>query len=550
MKRDLGNFTRGSQLIEHFGFMFAAGLKGPLIISLIVMCWMTWWTVSEGMSDHEVYLAWMHVYGAGYRFMEFDPAHDVTVRTAWGRAVTFPISLLDIYPPVVRAWHHLLKLVGIALAWSTVILVPVFVAWVWFASRFGGKAKERQHERGARLTTLRDLEARIRRHNKAEQRKEWSAKLGNEWRFCSTAELARAFPYRPSSIAGVTYPWRLEQSHAMLIGTTGMGKTARNFGGAIVTGIHAYAKLKEVYGDNMAMTLSSLARTKLVLGTGDADTATWCSDFIGQREVRDMDEGYTYGFNNARDAVSLTTRRHIQRLLLPDDIKDLPRLVGYLKFPDGFPAAEVKLTPVDRPMRSKAFIRRAVDPFPARPIARELADGSTCEDETGSSAQEHPSSNDDGAGRRLDPRQGVLPLVPREPENGEGDERVQHRGSLTDQAAEIGTAKGDATSPGVPREGQSADEMAGVQGAGSVPTRGTSPEAAKASGDGDLPDKSAPIYGRSSASDTTPVQSDQPLSEAPLALTDPRRMALEGDESEAHRAPREPRDVGEFDVEI
>ena len=117
MKRDLGNFTRGSQLIEHFGFMFAAGLKGPLIISLIVMCWMTWWTVSEGMADHEVYLAWMHVYGVGYRFMEFDPAHDVTVRTAWGRTVTFPISLLDIYPPVVHAWHHLLKLVGIALAW-------------------------------------------------------------------------------------------------------------------------------------------------------------------------------------------------------------------------------------------------------------------------------------------------------------------------------------------------------------------------------------------------------------------------------------------------
>jgi hypothetical protein len=92
MKRDLGNFTRGSQLIEHFGFMFAAGLKGPLIISLIVKCWMTWWTDSEGMSDHEVYLAWMHVYGVGYRFMEFEPAHDVTARTAWGRTVTFPLS--------------------------------------------------------------------------------------------------------------------------------------------------------------------------------------------------------------------------------------------------------------------------------------------------------------------------------------------------------------------------------------------------------------------------------------------------------------------------
>jgi hypothetical protein len=70
-------------------------------------------------------------------------------------------------------------------------------------------------------------------------------------------------------------------------------QTARNFGGAIVTGIHAYAKLKEVYGENMAMTLSSLARTKLILGTADRETATWCSDFIGHRQVRDMEEGYT-----------------------------------------------------------------------------------------------------------------------------------------------------------------------------------------------------------------------------------------------------------------
>ena len=95
-------------------------------------------------------------------------------------------------------------------------------------------------------------------------------------------------------------------------------QTARNFGGAIVLGLHAYAKLKEVYGENMAMTLSSLARTKLILGTADRETATWCSDFIGHRQVRDMEEAYTYGYNNARDAVSLTPRKHIEPLLLPD----------------------------------------------------------------------------------------------------------------------------------------------------------------------------------------------------------------------------------------
>ena len=30
MKHNLVNFTRGSQLLGHFGFMFAAGLKGTV----------------------------------------------------------------------------------------------------------------------------------------------------------------------------------------------------------------------------------------------------------------------------------------------------------------------------------------------------------------------------------------------------------------------------------------------------------------------------------------------------------------------------------------
>jgi hypothetical protein len=40
MKRNLLNFTRGSQLIEHFGFMFAAGFKGrPVLVLLVDPFW-------------------------------------------------------------------------------------------------------------------------------------------------------------------------------------------------------------------------------------------------------------------------------------------------------------------------------------------------------------------------------------------------------------------------------------------------------------------------------------------------------------------------------
>jgi Type IV secretion-system coupling protein DNA-binding domain len=122
-----------------------------------------------------------------------------------------------------------------------------------------------------------------------------------------------------------------------------------------------------------------------------------------------MEEGYTYGYNNARDAVSLTPRKNIEPLLLPDQLMNLPRLSGYLKFPDGFPAAPVKLTPVTRERRAKPFIRRAEDrddniggePYLVAP--HNPKPGSD-------DSNTHPSCNDDGAGKPLAPKQGELVL--------------------------------------------------------------------------------------------------------------------------------------------
>ena len=648
MKRNLLNFTRGSQLLGHFGFMFAAGLKGPIMVAVATIAGMTYWMLSEGLSDHERYLVWMRIYAAIYGFMELDPQKLIALETGLGGTMQLPASELASFPTVARAWDQMSELLGAALTRSALFLVPALIAFYWFAARFGSRSKERKHERGAMLVSLHELVEEVRAHNSKERARELTAAMGSKWRLTLPSEIAKVFPYRPSHLAQVTYPWRLEQSHAMLIGTTGMGKTvalsdmleearangqravvfdltgafiehfyesdrdiilnpldarcpqwsvfdecrdeaefsaaaealvphdgggseqfwvlaarllfvemclrlradgkgtnealaselmtadlsavhklmrgtiadpltapeaarmaesiravfnanakalkllprsgpqfsvrdwveaedrpssilfisaryvdmsvcsqlltvwldtamntlmamdrsadlrlwffidemgalhrlpalekglqtARNFGGAIVTGIHAYAKLKEVYGENMAMTLSSLARTKLILGTADRETATWCSDFIGHRQVRDMEEGYTYGYNNARDAVSLTPRKNIEPLLLPDQLMNLPRLSGYLKFPDGFPAAPVKLTPVTRERRAKSFIRRAEDredDASAAPLPESSNEPKPGSD--GSNA--HPSANDDGAGKPVAPKQGELVL--------------------------------------------------------------------------------------------------------------------------------------------
>ena len=135
-------------------------------------------------------------------------------------------------------------------------------------------------------------------------------------------------------------------------------QTTRTFGGAFVLGMHSFDKLVETYGEEGAVHLSSLARTKLILATADRKTAEVCSEFIGNREVRQMDEAYSYGYNNTRDASTLTPRKLVEPLVIPDDIANLPSMHGFVKFPDGFPAAPIKLVWKNYPEVANGFERR------------------------------------------------------------------------------------------------------------------------------------------------------------------------------------------------
>jgi len=135
-------------------------------------------------------------------------------------------------------------------------------------------------------------------------------------------------------------------------------QTARNFGGAIMLGLHSLPQLIEVYGEDGARNLSSLARTKLILASGDRTTAEECSEYIGSREVRQMDEAYSYGYNNTRDASTLTPRKQVEPLVLADDITNLPTLNGFVKYPDGFPAARILLEWKNYPKVAEGFLPR------------------------------------------------------------------------------------------------------------------------------------------------------------------------------------------------
>ena len=172
MKHNLVNFTRGSQLLGHFGFMFAAGLKGPLIVTLLVVLGLIYWEVTGRLSDHQTYLLWMHIYASGYGFMEFDPEKLVNLQLADGSMVAFPISVITEYPPMREAMALFQESVKDALVTSALVLAPLFILFWWVAEHFGERSKQRKHVRGASLSTLPELEKEIGQHNRVERARE------------------------------------------------------------------------------------------------------------------------------------------------------------------------------------------------------------------------------------------------------------------------------------------------------------------------------------------------------------------------------------------
>ncbi|QYE37222.1 type IV secretion system DNA-binding domain-containing protein (plasmid) [Polymorphobacter sp. PAMC 29334] len=140
-------------------------------------------------------------------------------------------------------------------------------------------------------------------------------------------------------------------------------QTSRNYGGAFVLGVHTMAQLRETYGDNHAETISSLAKTKLLMNTRDRGTQDWESEQIGEGEWSELEENWSYGVDNVRDAATLQRKIKLEPLVLPTEFGELPDLHGYLKFPQGLPAAQVKLTYVKYRRQAPGFIERLIAPL-------------------------------------------------------------------------------------------------------------------------------------------------------------------------------------------
>lgn len=601
VKRNSGNFTRGSQLLTHEALMWFSGVRLPCLLWFFAFCAAWFIIMSLKLDDHGFQLICMKIYATIWNWVGLDPDKRVNVTLPSGEILRTIMPAVPHIREVITAWSIAMRgLLGAFLV-SLFITVPISIWFIDMSRRRGSSILQEHHERGAMLISADRLHAEVSRYNHAKFEEEARDLFPN---LSPQAVLKLPFEARkeggihhPYSLAGIPYPHRTEQSHTMLIGTTGSGKTtelrslvsqmrarrdtavifdltgayveafydpardtilnpmdarcpawsifndcnthseftaaaaalipsdggsaepfwamaartlfiemcirlqergqtsnlalsenlmtadlkrvhrfltdtiadpltapeaarmaesiravfntnaqvlrflpdegepfsirdwitrdrkpgailfitsnyvdlpmnkalltlwmdltinrlmtlprtrnlrmwfmfdelgalhrlpaienglqtARAFGGAMILGIHSFEKLIEVYGEQGARNLASLARTKLMLATADLDTAEQCARYIGNREVRQMDEAYSYGYSNTRDASTLTPRKQVEPLVIADDITNLPSMHGFVKFPDGFPAARILLKWKDYPTVAPGFVPR------------------------------------------------------------------------------------------------------------------------------------------------------------------------------------------------
>jgi type IV conjugative transfer system coupling protein TraD len=118
---------------------------------------------------------------------------------------------------------------------------------------------------------------------------------------------------------------------------------SRQFGGSFVISMQLMAQLREIYGRDGAESISGLCRNRITFATPDQDTASWCSENLGKKEIISSKENISFGANEFRDGVNLSPERLQENIVIPSEIMNLKDLQFYIKLSNGFPVAKSKI---------------------------------------------------------------------------------------------------------------------------------------------------------------------------------------------------------------
>jgi hypothetical protein len=185
--------------------------------------------MSIKLDEHGFQLICMKIYAALWNWVDLNPNKRVNVTLPSGEVMRTVMPAVPYIAEVIQAWKIAMKGLLAAFFVSIFITIPVALWFVDLSRRRGKTILQERHERGAMLVARHVLLNEISQHNYAKFEEEAQDRLPGlaPAKMLDMPFRARkaAGIHHPYTLAGIPYPHRTEQSHTMLIGTTGSGKT-------------------------------------------------------------------------------------------------------------------------------------------------------------------------------------------------------------------------------------------------------------------------------------------------------------------------------------
>ena len=118
----------------------------------------------------------------------------------------------------------------------------------------------------------------------------------------------------------------------------------RKYGGCGLFAIQSPAQLENIYGWKQAQVIIANCLTKVVFAEQDPKIAEEISKVFGSKEVKEFQEGISYGAHEMRDGVSVSGHVKNSPVISPTDIQNLKKFHAYLRLPGSFPISEITVT--------------------------------------------------------------------------------------------------------------------------------------------------------------------------------------------------------------
>ncbi len=132
----------------------------------------------------------------------------------------------------------------------------------------------------------------------------------------------------------------------------------RKFGGCFLLGMQSFSQLEKVYGRSGAAEIFDLLNTRFFFRSPSSDMARLVSRELGEEDLDESRENYSYGANSVRDGISLSNQRVSRPIVSYPEILELPNLSCFVRLPGQYSVTKLALQHQQRTVIADSLIIR------------------------------------------------------------------------------------------------------------------------------------------------------------------------------------------------